>query len=99
MKESSYSYPTDLDYCGGTRPVLTVGHYGPVPEYTINGVTYPAASNVYHYHTQPVAPWTVGCYGTMLRVAAHARPGDNTGVMPVALQHLWDGKLGHVGNL
>ncbi|KAJ3303638.1 hypothetical protein HDV03_003612 [Kappamyces sp. JEL0829] len=70
MKESSYSYPTDLDYCGGTRPVLTVGHYGPVPEYTINGVTYPAASNVYHYHTQPVAPWTVGCYGPVTTLAS-----------------------------
>lgn len=62
MKESSYSYPTDLDYCGG--------HYGPVPAYTIGGVTYPAASNVYHYHTQPVAPWTVGCFGPVTTLNA-----------------------------
>ena len=34
--------PTDLDACGG--------HYGPVPAVTYDGVTYAAASNVYHYH-------------------------------------------------
>lgn len=37
--------PTDLDACGG--------HYGPVPATVYEGVTYPAAANVYHYH------WTV----------------------------------------
>ncbi|KAI9335507.1 YHYH protein-domain-containing protein [Obelidium mucronatum] len=64
FKESSYSYPTDLDWCGG--------HYGNVPATTINGVTYPAASNVYHYHTQPQAPFTVGCYGPITSYAACA---------------------------
>lgn len=34
--------PSDLDACGG--------HYGPVPATTYDGVTYAAASNVYHYH-------------------------------------------------
>ncbi|KAJ3027573.1 UNVERIFIED_CONTAM: hypothetical protein HDU68_003564 [Siphonaria sp. JEL0065] len=63
-KESSYSYPTDLDWCGG--------HYGNVPASTVNGVTYPAASNVYHYHTQPQAPFTLGCYGPITSYAACA---------------------------
>jgi hypothetical protein len=44
MYESGLTMPTNLDACGG--------HYGPVPATTINGVTYPAASNVYHYHMQ-----------------------------------------------
>lgn len=61
LKESSYSLPTDLDACGG--------HYGPVPATTIGGVTYPAASNVYHYHTQTVAPFTVGCFGPVSSLA------------------------------
>ncbi|KAJ3018767.1 UNVERIFIED_CONTAM: hypothetical protein HDU68_010992 [Siphonaria sp. JEL0065] len=61
-KESSYAYPTDLDYCGG--------HYGPVPAFTMNGVTYPAGTNVYHYHTQPNAPFTLGCYGPVTTKAA-----------------------------
>ncbi|KAI8619156.1 YHYH protein-domain-containing protein [Chytriomyces sp. MP71] len=60
-KESSYSYPTDLDYCGG--------HYGPVPATTVNGVTFPAASYVYHYHMQPQAPFSLGCYGPVADLA------------------------------
>ncbi|KAJ3017359.1 UNVERIFIED_CONTAM: hypothetical protein HDU68_011733 [Siphonaria sp. JEL0065] len=61
-KESSYSYPTDLDWCGG--------HYGDVPASIVNGVTYPAASNIYHYHTQPQAPFTIGCFGPIASYAA-----------------------------
>ncbi|KAJ3027807.1 UNVERIFIED_CONTAM: hypothetical protein HDU68_003090 [Siphonaria sp. JEL0065] len=61
-KESSYSYPTDLDYCGG--------HYGPVPAFTLNGVDYPAGTNIYHYHTTPNAPFTLGCYGPVTTKAA-----------------------------
>ena len=30
---------------------------------SINGVSFPAASNVYHYHTQDDAPYTIGCFG------------------------------------
>lgn len=54
--EGGGAAPSDLDACGG--------HYGPVPSSTLGGVTYAAASNVYHYHTQgTVAPFFVGCYG------------------------------------
>jgi hypothetical protein len=62
VKESSYSLPTDLDACGG--------HYGNVPAYTIGGVTYASASNVYHYHTQNQAPFFLGCYGPVSTLAA-----------------------------
>ena len=41
--------PTDLDACGG--------HYGPVPELVYEGVTYPAATNVYHYHWTDMPPY------------------------------------------
>ena len=34
--------PNALDACNG--------HFGPVPATIINGVTYPALDNVYHYH-------------------------------------------------
>ncbi|KAJ3282371.1 hypothetical protein HDU79_009962, partial [Rhizoclosmatium sp. JEL0117] len=54
VKESTYSFPTDLDWCGG--------HTGVVPAFTLNGVTYPSTS-VYHYHIQTSAPFTLGCYG------------------------------------
>jgi hypothetical protein len=47
--------PTDLDACNG--------HYGPVPERIIDGVVYPAADWVYHYHTSEDAPYTIGCFG------------------------------------
>jgi len=53
--ETTGTYPTNLDACGG--------HYGNVPSYTIGGITYPNATNVYHYHTQATAPYTLGCYG------------------------------------
>lgn len=59
--EGSGLLPTDLDACGG--------HYGPVPATTINGVTYPAASNVYHYHVQPQPPYFVGCFGPVANLA------------------------------
>ena len=49
--ESAGTLPTDLDACNG--------HYGPVPAVTIAGVTYPAASNVYHYHVTHDAPFFV----------------------------------------
>jgi hypothetical protein len=55
MYESGLTMPTNLDACGG--------HYGPVPATTINGVTYPAASNVYHYHMQHQAPYVPACFG------------------------------------
>lgn len=60
--EQNGQAPTNLDACGG--------HYGPVPATTINGVTYPAANNVYHYHTQEKAPFTLGCYGPVSNMAA-----------------------------
>jgi hypothetical protein len=64
--ESASTLPSNLDACNG--------HYGPVPAFseTINGVTvsYPAASNVYHYHVSTNAPYTVGCFGPVTSVAA-----------------------------
>jgi hypothetical protein len=59
--ESSNTVPTDLDACGG--------HVGDVPAYTINGVTYPGATGVYHYHTQTKAPFTMGCFGPVSSLA------------------------------
>ena len=53
--EANGQPPTDLDACNG--------HWGPVPARTINGVTYPAAEWVYHYHTSSDAPYTIGCFG------------------------------------
>jgi len=55
--ESLNTPPTDLDACGG--------HFGPVPAIqNVAGIqNAPAAQNVYHYHTQKVPPYTVGCYG------------------------------------
>jgi hypothetical protein len=47
--------PTDLDACGG--------HFGSVPSFSEGDDYYPAATNVYHYHLQDVAPYTLGCYG------------------------------------
>lgn len=35
---------------------------------TIGGVTYPAASNVYHYHLTTDAPYTLGCYGPVKKL-------------------------------
>jgi len=52
--ESQDNLPT-LDACGG--------HMGPVPETTINSATYAAAANVYHYHVQDKAPFTLSCFG------------------------------------
>jgi hypothetical protein len=61
MHEATNTKPADLDACGG--------HYGNVPATTVNGVTYPAATNVYHYHTQAVAPYTIGCFGPVYSLA------------------------------
>lgn len=65
--------PTDLDACNG--------HWGPVPARTIDGVTYPAADWVYHYHTSEDAPYTLGCYGpvTSLEQCMALYPTCNTG--------------------
>lgn len=60
LYESTGKTPTDLDICGG--------HYGPVPARTIDGVTYPAATNVYHYHTSLASPYTLGCYGPVTTI-------------------------------
>lgn len=60
LYESTGQMPTNLDACGG--------HFGPVPARTINGVTYPAASNVYHYHTSLNPPFTLGCYGPVTSI-------------------------------
>jgi hypothetical protein len=57
--EATNTLPT-LDACGG--------HYGDVPATTINGVTYPAATNVYHYHYQVGVPFSVGCFGPVNRI-------------------------------
>jgi hypothetical protein len=53
--ETTGQKPTNLDACGG--------HYGPVPGITVGSDTYGASTNVYHYHTQDQAPFTVGCFG------------------------------------
>jgi hypothetical protein len=60
--ESTGVAPTDLDACGG--------HYGNVPAHSVGGVTYAAATNVYHYHTQTSAPFTLGCFGPVTSVNA-----------------------------
>jgi hypothetical protein len=62
LYESGSSLPTDLDACGG--------HYGPVPATNVTVDSYPAASNVYHYHTQPVAPYVPSCFGPVTSLAA-----------------------------
>lgn len=56
----------------GTLPSLDAcnGHTGPVPAITIGSDTYPAATNVYHYHITPTAPFTVGCFGPVASLAA-----------------------------
>lgn len=56
---------------GGTLANNTLdacnGHYGPVPAFyaVINGVgvSFPAGTNVYHYHITAGAPFFVGCFG------------------------------------
>ena len=55
MHETTNTPPADLDACGG--------HFGSVPATTVGGTTYPAATNVYHYHTQQKPPYTIGCFG------------------------------------
>jgi hypothetical protein len=60
--QTTNTLPTDLDACNG--------HYGPVPARTIGGVTYPAATNVYHYHATAEAPYTNGCFGPVASIAA-----------------------------
>ncbi|CAJ1375607.1 unnamed protein product [Effrenium voratum] len=44
------------DYANNQLPLLDAcgAHFGPTPE---------SSSNVYHYHVQDQAPFTVGCYG------------------------------------
>jgi hypothetical protein len=72
--EGTGALPT-LDACGG--------HYGDVPATTINGVTYPAATNVYHYHYQVGVPFSVGCFGPVNRIedakALYAKCNDAGG--------------------
>ena len=58
INETTGTTPPDLDACGG--------HFGPVP--STNG--YPAASNVYHYHTRTTPPYTLGCFGPVANKAA-----------------------------
>jgi len=61
--ESTSTTPTNLDACNG--------HFGPTPPYpTANGITVPASTNVYHYHTTTYAPFTTGCFGPVASVAA-----------------------------
>lgn len=55
LYEETGVIPKDLDSCNG--------HFGPVPARVVNGVTFPAAENVYHYHTSEALPYTIGCYG------------------------------------
>lgn len=56
----------------GQLPVLDAcgGHFGPVPAVSLptnaneyGDTSYPAASNVYHYHVSDEAPFFLGCYG------------------------------------
>jgi hypothetical protein len=65
-----------------TLPILDAcnGHYGSVPATTIHGVTYPAATNVYHYHITKTAPFVAACFGPVanLTVAAALYPGCAT---------------------
>jgi len=67
-----YAYKT-LDACNG--------HYGNTPAYTTKsagaagstvgkGVTFPAATNVYHYHTSLINPTLPGCFGPVTSLAA-----------------------------
>jgi hypothetical protein len=60
--ESSGAKPTDLDACNG--------HYGDVPAYSSSGVSYAAATNVYHYHITDSKPWTLGCFGPVASLTA-----------------------------
>eukprot|EP00475_Leptophrys_vorax_P014505 TRINITY_DN20819_c0_g1_i1.p1 TRINITY_DN20819_c0_g1~~TRINITY_DN20819_c0_g1_i1.p1 ORF type:complete len:404 (-),score=80.05 TRINITY_DN20819_c0_g1_i1:73-1284(-) len=55
--EGSGNLPSDLDACNG--------HYGDVPAFTdsSSGVSFAAASNVYHYHVSDGPPFTLGCFG------------------------------------
>jgi hypothetical protein len=83
MYESGLTMPTNLDACGG--------HHGPVPATTINGVTYPAASNVYHYHMQHQARCRrgEGCMGTAL----HMMPRCTARAGSLRAGVLWPGDL------
>ena len=54
--------PSDLDACNG--------HYGPTPATTVGPNTYPATTNVYHYHITTEAPFFVGCFGPVSSLAA-----------------------------
>ena len=76
LYEKTGAVPTDLDACGGHckspliwYTVLINSIDGPVPAHTVGGVTYSAASNVYHYHTQSSAPFTLGCFGPVKSLA------------------------------
>jgi hypothetical protein len=53
--EANGALPSDLDACNG--------HYGDVPAYSDGKQNYPAATNVYHYHTSDTPPYTLGCFG------------------------------------
>ena len=60
--ESTGVLPTDLDACGG--------HFGYTPESTIGSNVYPASTTqVYHYHVQDQAPFTIGCLGPVTSLA------------------------------
>ena len=74
--ESTGTYPTDLDACGG--------HYGPVPSTDLSlasiagtllaatgfSLLFPAiTTNVYHYHLQDKAPWVPACWGPVADLA------------------------------
>lgn len=60
--ETTGTKPTNLDACNG--------HTGPVPAYTNGSISFPAATNVYHYHSSDAAPFTVGCFGPVASLAA-----------------------------
>jgi len=62
LYESGSTLPTDLDACGG--------HTGNVPATTVGTDTYPAATNVYHYHAQSKAPYVPACYGPVSNITA-----------------------------
>ena len=67
----------DLDACNG--------HFGDVPATVIAGVTYPAASGVYHYHVTHDPPYFAACWGPAanLSAAMAVYPGCATAATPV----------------
>jgi hypothetical protein len=59
--EGNGALPSDLDACNG--------HFGSVPAFQNGEMSFPSASNVYHYHTSDTPPYTIGCFGPVNSIA------------------------------